>query len=468
MSRPSLPIAILIPLLAQGPLAQGSAVATEVVQVEDIRVGLTPTNTRLVFDLSGPAHYRLSTLDNPARVVIEFPGGHSMIDSAAVPLQGTSIKDIRTHGEATGSLSVLVDVAPGTSANAFMLKPYADKGHRLVLDLQNPADMVATSNDNEGLPTAGSAPPADNRERDARLRPPPTTAASLPSEPREYSGQWSGFMSIDARLFFHSPKYSDQTDQDFSTAFKPEYYVDWSGGAQQFGFSPFFRYDTADDQRTHADIRELYWRIEHDRWVAKVGLDVVFWGVTESQHLVDIINQTDLVENIDGEEKLGQPMLNLDYLSEWGNWQLYVLPYFRERTFPGKHGRLRTDPEVDTRSPEYDSSAKQKHVDLALRWSHNIGDWDIGLAHFSGTGREPYLTPDYTSGNLKLIPQYLQIEQTSPMLRRQKGPGCGNLKRSITVERPARLLRLRGWLRTHNIRRVANTPADLGLLFEYR
>jgi hypothetical protein len=126
------------------------------------------------------------------------------------------------------------------------------------------------------------------------------TASPTQSGPAEDWGEWSGYISFDARLFPKSPEFPDQTDQDFSLAFKPEYYLDWANGDQQFAFSPFFRYDTADDQRTHADIRELFWRIEHKRWVGKIGLDVVFWGVTESQHLVDIINQTDLVENIDG------------------------------------------------------------------------------------------------------------------------------------------------------------------------
>jgi len=42
-----------------------------------------------------------------------------------------------------------------------------------------------------------------------------------------------------------------------------------------------------------------------------VGINSVFWRVVESNHLVDILNQTDLIEDIDGEEKLGQPMISL-------------------------------------------------------------------------------------------------------------------------------------------------------------
>lgn len=282
----------------------------------------------------------------------------------------------------------------------------------------------------------------------------------------DYQGEWSGYLSLDTRLFPKSPEFPDQTDQDFSLAFEPEYYADWADGKQQLGFSPFFRYDTADDQRTHADIRELYWRIEHGRWVGKIGVDVVFWGVAESQHLVDIINQTDLVENIDGEQKLGQPMLNLDYLSDAGNWQFYLLPYFRERTFPGKHGRLRTEPEVDTRDPQYESGSKEQHIDAALRWSHNLGDWDIGLAHFSGTSREPYLTPDVNDGSLHLLPVYVQINQTSLDAQATKGAWLWKLEAVYNRNTIDDYYAYVGGFERTSFG-VANTSADLGVLLEY-
>ncbi|MFC6668974.1 hypothetical protein [Marinobacterium aestuariivivens] len=128
------------------------------------------------------------------------------------------------------------------------------------------------------------------------------------------SSEWTGYVSLDTRLFFHSPVHSGQDDQNLSAAFQPEYYRNWDDGAQTFVFTPYWRLDANDDERTHADLRELFWRMESEALVFRAGVDIVFWGVAESRHLVDIINQTDLVENIDGEDKLGQPMLNLDYL----------------------------------------------------------------------------------------------------------------------------------------------------------
>ena len=467
MTRSAMSIAVLMALLSHDQQALGNITADSQISVQDIRVGLTSENTRLVFDLSGPVEYRLSTLENPSRVVLELPGGQSNILAESVALQGTHIRGFRADNLAQGSLSYLIAIDPGTDVRAFALQPHEDRGQRLVLDLHNSAGAPFTAESGAEHAASPEYAALDPRRASASPhRPPPTTASSSPAEPRDYAGEWSGYVSFDSRLFFQSPAFADQEDQDFSLAFKPEYYVDWANGSQQFGFSPFFRYDTADDQRTHADIRELYWRIEHDRWIAKAGVDIVFWGVTESQHLVDIINQTDLVENIDGEEKLGQPMLNLDYLSDWGNWQLYVLPYFRERTFPGKHGRLRTEPAVDTRRPEYESGSKEQHVDFALRWSHYFGDWDIGLAQFSGTSREPYLLPDDSSGKLRLIPLYLQIDQTSLDAQATKGAWLWKLEAIYNQNNLDNYYAYVGGFERTSFG-VANTPIDLGMLLEY-
>ena len=57
---------------------------------------------------------------------------------------------------------------------------------------------------------------------------------------------------------------------------------------------------------------------------------------------MDIINQTDQVDQVDGEEKLGQPMINLSLVRDWGIVDLFVLPGFRERTYAGEEGRPRT------------------------------------------------------------------------------------------------------------------------------
>jgi hypothetical protein len=231
----------------------------------------------------------------------------------------------------------------------------------------------------------------------------------------------SGYVAAEGSVFFNNPLFSEQRRDTASIAFQPEIYHETETGSS-FTFTPFARLDSADDERTHVDIRELNYLWLHDDFELRVGIGKVFWGVTEFLHLVDIINQTDLVEYIDGEDKLGQPMLHLSVPRDWGVIDMFVLPYFRERTFPGEQGRLRTPVVVDTDKAEYESSADEYNIDLALRYSQTIGDWDFGLYHFHGTGREPSLLLQSDSeGKLFLLPFYEQIDQTGLDVQAVKG-----------------------------------------------
>jgi hypothetical protein len=220
-------------------------------------------------------------------------------------------------------------------------------------------------------------------------------------------------MSVEGRLFFNDPLYTGQEKNNASIAFEPEYYHEWTSEfSSSFTFVPFLRLDSVDSERTHFDIRELNLLFATNSWELLFGVGKVFWGVTEFVHLVDIINQTDLVENIDGEDKLGQPMVRLSIPSNLGILDFFLLPYFRERTFPGEKGRLRTPVPVDTDNPIYESGDEEKHVDFSLRYSQAYGWGDLGIYYFRGTNREPTLIPLTDSNNQPtIIPFYEQIDQ---------------------------------------------------------
>ena len=87
---------------------------------------------------------------------------------------------------------------------------------------------------------------------------------------------------------------------------------------------------------------------------------------------------------------------------------VFLLPGFRERSFPDEQGRPRSLPYVDANQSQYESSDKDRHIDFALRWFHMIDDWEIGLSYFKGTSREPILLLD--TGNI-LVPFYPQMTQ---------------------------------------------------------
>ena len=231
----------------------------------------------------------------------------------------------------------------------------------------------------------------------------------------------NGKIGLSALLYTDKPlkyydsintRYSQQHQQQWSVLSEIEFYQGWNDDQDSLLFKPYFRIDQHDDERTHFDIRELVWQHVQDDWELRAGISKVFWGVNEANHLVDIINQDDQVDDINGEPKLGQPMINLSLIRNWGVVDFFILPGFRERTFPGEEGRLRGPVPVATDHAQYESAAGNKHVDFALRWNHTIDDYDIGIYYFQGTNRDPHFIPALDDhGEPELIPYYDQINQ---------------------------------------------------------
>jgi hypothetical protein len=228
------------------------------------------------------------------------------------------------------------------------------------------------------------------------------------SEEKKVSQEFELEVAGEYRYFYNGAAFAGQESQFPSVAFTPEYSADWNKGSESLNFTGFFRIDR-DDKRTHWDVRELYYQKAKGEWELNVGLKKIYWGVTESNHLVDIINQTDQVESFDGEQKLGQPMVQLVWTTKVGSFDLLYLPYHRKRTFAGEAGRLRFPTVIDKDDLGYESGAKEWRQDVAARWKHYIGALDIGVSHFYGNGREPLFTFD-ALGNLNAF--YPVINQT--------------------------------------------------------
>lgn len=205
-----------------------------------------------------------------------------------------------------------------------------------------------------------------------------------------HSAKLSGYIGAQTRNFFEDPLDPAQHNSYLSAVAEPEFFHQWHDATQNIEIKLFYREDQYDENRSHGDIRELSWTGVYDNWELRAGISKVYWGVAETQHLVDIVNQTDLVENVDAEDKLGQPMLRASTEQSWGTVDLFILAGFRERTFPSVEGRPRLNIIIDTDSDAiYDFSKGKDHIDLAARYSHYIGEWEFGFTAFSGTGREP-------------------------------------------------------------------------------
>jgi hypothetical protein len=281
---------------------------------------------------------------------------------------------------------------------------------------------------------------------------------------------WSGFVSLEPRLFFDSPLFPEQPEAGLSPSavIAPELRYEWNDGRDRLTVSPFARFDADDDNRTHGDLREAYWQHANGAWTWQVGLGRVFWGVTEARHLVDIVNQTDWVEDIDEEDKLGQPMIWLERWTEnAGSFGVFMLPGFRERTFPAGDARLRGPLPIDTDNAEYESGAEDRRVDWALRWSHALGNWDVGLSAFYGTAREPRFLPRLNAANDPvLVPRYDIIRQLGADIQYTKEAWLWKLE---AIGRSGHGRTFGAFVAgvEYTLFNLGETGADLGLLAEY-
>lgn len=100
----------------------------------------------------------------------------------------------------------------------------------------------------------------------------------------------SGFVATDLRYFPNDSIQLRQEDQTFngSLVLQPEMLYEWNDGDDRIEFNPFARLDSHDEERSHWDIRELNYLHIDDGWDLVLGADKVFWGVTESRHLLKL------------------------------------------------------------------------------------------------------------------------------------------------------------------------------------
>lgn len=218
---------------------------------------------------------------------------------------------------------------------------------------------------------------------------------------------WDAEIGLEQRHFFQDSLFG-KPDNNVSLRGRIGTVYDFSDGQDLIEFVARTRVDERDSKRTGSDIQDLAWTHLAGDWEWRTGIRKVFWGVTESHHLVDIINQTDLAEGVTGEEKLGQPMINASWLQDWGSIDFYLLPGFRERRFPGLEGRPGALVTLDERNAQYASSPQR--TDGAVRAKISLNGWEMGLSHFSGLSREPEFLQ--TASENVFQPYYPVIDQT--------------------------------------------------------
>ena len=102
-----------------------------------VRLGVHPEKTRLVLEFSEEPSYRVFTLPDPARVVIDLPELDWRVEPDALPPNRGLVSALRYGLFAPGASRIVLDITqPVGVQKVLVLPPRDDTGHRLVVDLQ--------------------------------------------------------------------------------------------------------------------------------------------------------------------------------------------------------------------------------------------------------------------------------------------------------------------------------------------
>ena len=170
------------------------------VEVRDLRLWASPDSTRVVLDLSAEARYKLFTLANPDRVVVDLERASWNPATLKLPAPSGHVRSVRFGAPQPGTLRVVLDLAQKAEPKGFLTPPNESYGHRLVIDLGAAAaprplpvkpphapsaqrDLVIAVDAGHGGEDPGAVGRGGTREKDITLRVARLLAERINAEP---------------------------------------------------------------------------------------------------------------------------------------------------------------------------------------------------------------------------------------------------------------------------------------------
>lgn len=115
--------------------------------IQSVRLWRAPDNTRLVFDLSGPAEHKLVSLPGEnggaQRIVVTMLDSQFNTDASKVNLANTPLSGFKTEKNGN-ELRLVIDLSARVKPKSFLLPANEQYGNRLVLDLFDESGVQET------------------------------------------------------------------------------------------------------------------------------------------------------------------------------------------------------------------------------------------------------------------------------------------------------------------------------------
>src|SRR4030042_4728271 len=103
--------------------------------ITDIRVWFAPDHTRIVLDLTEPIQYESSSQENPPQFFLELEGITFPRLKGVTEVKDPFLTKMSLTELGKDKVKLILYQKKPLSTNVFLLKPYQDKPHRLVIDL---------------------------------------------------------------------------------------------------------------------------------------------------------------------------------------------------------------------------------------------------------------------------------------------------------------------------------------------
>lgn len=128
---------VLVCLFLSAGLSAGLGAASAMPEITAARIGETPERTRFVMELSDSVPYRVFTLPDPFRVVIDLPEVAWTVPEGRQPTARGLVTGLRFGLFTAGTSRIVLDVSQPTHLQkVFVIPPRDGKPLRLVVDLE--------------------------------------------------------------------------------------------------------------------------------------------------------------------------------------------------------------------------------------------------------------------------------------------------------------------------------------------
>lgn len=181
-------------------------------------------------------------------------------------------------------------------------------------------------------------------------------------------------------------------------------------------------------RRDQSELRELYVDYTASNWDARVGRQVITWGLGDLVFVNDVWAK-DHEALFSGRPmeylKRGVDAVKLGAYPELANFELVVSPSFRESRIPDARRFHLFDPmpAVTARG-----TVKPGQGDVGLRVYRDVGGWDAALYLYRGYQRTPSMRPDSMTAPTRITYFYPQLSVYGASVSGRLGEGVLSLE----------------------------------------